>query len=118
VEAICFYGDGAPPQERTQDHPPGHLILPRFHLAQSIQGTCPEPHKRGELWKAIEGFFLIRLFQQAARSSGGAISFSITVQPATLLAIVVISTVASLLASVSPARQARKLVPIEVIRNG
>jgi hypothetical protein len=54
VEAICFYGDGAPPQERTQDHPPGHLVLPRCHLAQRIQGTCPESHKRGELWKAIE----------------------------------------------------------------
>jgi len=40
--------------ERTQDHPPGHLILPRCHLAQSIQGACPEPHKRGELWKALE----------------------------------------------------------------
>ena len=25
-----------------------------FHLAQRIQGACPEPHKRGELWKAIE----------------------------------------------------------------
>ncbi len=72
----------------------------------------------GSLSGALVGFFLIRLFQQAARSSGGAISFSITVQPATLLAIVVISTVASLLAAVSPARQARKLVPIEVIRNG
>jgi hypothetical protein len=34
--------------------PPGHLILPRCHLAQRIQGACPEPHKRGELWKALE----------------------------------------------------------------
>jgi hypothetical protein len=30
------------------------FILPRCHLAQSIQGACPELHKRGELWKAIE----------------------------------------------------------------
>ncbi len=67
---------------------------------------------------ALFGFLLIRLFQQAARASGGAISFSVSVNPQNLLLIVGISTVASLLAAVSPARQATKLVPIEVIRNG
>jgi hypothetical protein len=34
--------------------PQSIFILDRFHLAQRIQGACPEPHKRGELWKAIE----------------------------------------------------------------
>jgi lipoprotein-releasing system permease protein len=67
---------------------------------------------------ALAGFLLIRLFQQAARASGGAISFSVTVNPSTLLFIVTIATVASLLAAISPARQATKLLPIEVIRNG
>lgn len=64
------------------------------------------------------GFFLIILFQQAARASGGAISFSVSVNPRTLFLIVAISTVASLVAAISPARQATKLVPIEVIWNG
>lgn len=67
---------------------------------------------------ALFGFFLIILFQQAARASGGAISFSVSVNPRTLFLIVAISTVASLVAAISPARQATKLVPIEVIRNG
>lgn len=67
---------------------------------------------------ALFGFLLIRLFQQAARASGGAIPFSVSVNPRNLLLIVGISTVASLLAAISPARQATKLVPIEVIRNG
>ncbi|MEN3188854.1 MAG: FtsX-like permease family protein [Atribacterota bacterium] len=67
---------------------------------------------------ALFGFFLIGLFQQAARASGGAISFSITLNPRTLVTIIIISTIASLLAAVSPARQATKLTPIEVIRNG
>ncbi|WP_427366713.1 UPF0236 family transposase-like protein [Candidatus Caldatribacterium saccharofermentans] len=34
--------------------PQSIFILDRFHLAQRIQGACPEPHRRGELWKAIE----------------------------------------------------------------
>lgn len=67
---------------------------------------------------ALAGFLLIRLFQQAARASGGAISFSVTVNPSTLISIVIIATVASLLAAISPARQATRLLPIEVIRNG
>ncbi|MBC7218312.1 MAG: FtsX-like permease family protein [Candidatus Caldatribacterium sp.] len=67
---------------------------------------------------ALAGFFLIRFLQQAARASGGAISFSVTVNPSNILFIVTITTVASLLAAISPARQAVKLLPIEVIRNG
>lgn len=67
---------------------------------------------------ALFGFLLIRLFQQAAKASGGAISFSITINPRALVTIIIISTLASLLAATSPARQATKLTPIEVIRNG
>ncbi len=67
---------------------------------------------------ALFGFFLIRLFQEAARASGGAIPFSITLNTRALVTIVVVSTLASLLAAISPARQAKKLTPIEVIRNG
>lgn len=72
----------------------------------------------GSFLGAMFGFFLIRLFQGAAQASGGAISFSIAVNPKTLLLIMGISSLASLLAAISPARQAAKLVPIEVIRNG
>ncbi len=67
---------------------------------------------------ALAGISLIRLFQRAAAASGGAISFTITTNPRSLLLIVIISTLASLFAAISPARQAIKLVPIEVIRNG
>ncbi|MDI3543249.1 MAG: lipoprotein-releasing system permease protein [Candidatus Atribacteria bacterium] len=66
----------------------------------------------------LSGFLLIRLFQQVAQASGGAISFSIDVNLFSLLLILTISIIASILAAISPARQATKLVPIEVIRNG
>jgi len=44
----------------------------RFHLAQKIQGACPEPHARGKLWEVIkegswdnvEAFFRKRLSQK------------------------------------------------------
>jgi len=55
VEAIFLCGDGAPWIEKGLEIIPQSIfILDRFHLAQRIQGACPEPHKRGELWKAIE----------------------------------------------------------------
>ena len=55
VEAIFLCGDGAPWIEKGLEIIPQSIfILPRCHLAQRIQGACPEPHKRGELWKALE----------------------------------------------------------------
>jgi len=55
VAAIFLCGDGAPWMKKGLEIIPQSIfILPRFHLAQRIQGACPEPHKRGELWKAIE----------------------------------------------------------------
>jgi len=66
---------------------------------------------------ALFGFLLISLFQQVARASGGAIGFSVAVNFSSLLLIVTVSTLASILASVAPARQATSLLPIEVIRN-
>ena len=55
VEAIFLCGDGASwIKKGLEIIPQSIFILDRFHLAQRIQGACPEPHKRGELWKAIE----------------------------------------------------------------
>ncbi|MGQ9747977.1 MAG: ABC transporter permease [Candidatus Caldatribacteriaceae bacterium] len=67
---------------------------------------------------AFFGWILIRLFQKVAQASGGAIGFSIEVNPSTIFSIVTISTTACVFAAISPAKQATRLAPIEVIRNG
>ncbi|MEN3184013.1 MAG: FtsX-like permease family protein [Atribacterota bacterium] len=67
---------------------------------------------------AAFGLLLVRFFQQVAARSGGAIPFSITTNFTAALTIVAISGAASTLAALSPARQAVRLLPIEVIRNG
>jgi hypothetical protein len=55
VKEIFLCGDGASWIKKGLEIVPRSIfVLDRFHLVQRIQGACPEPHKRGELWKAIE----------------------------------------------------------------
>jgi len=55
VATIFLCSDDAPWMKKgLKIIPHSIFILPRFHLAQRIQGACPEPHTRGKLWKAIE----------------------------------------------------------------
>ena len=71
----------------------------------------------GSILGSLVGVGLIKMFQIASQS-GGALSFSIRVEPQTALTLIVISTIASIGAALFPARKAASLVPIEVIRNG
>jgi len=73
VEAIFLCGDGASWIKKGLEIIPRSIfVLDHFHLAQRIQGACPESHKRGKLWKAIEegsweeveAFFLKALSQR------------------------------------------------------
>ena len=72
----------------------------------------------GSIMGSLVGTGLIQAFTLLTESTGGALTFTVRVDPSNVLALVIISTTASTFAAIYPARKAAKLVPIEVIKTG